>query len=139
MKRMAARYLPLIALLAQPIFTAPTDSSPYDDTYPHPANGICTDYTIKEEVTWTKYKWAQGQPKDDYELGAITIGVQLLDTDFELFSGKENATDTYELRGTFCTPATQKDGKETTVLLATHGGGFDSRLVLPSSVNESWY
>jgi len=46
---------------------------------------------------------------------------------FHPLSGVKNVTDTYEVAATFCTPKKTKGGKEKTVLLATHGLGYDRR------------
>jgi hypothetical protein len=125
---MAALLLALIAVLARPAFSAPTQY-PTNDSYPHPANGHCTDYTIEEQVTWTKSIWGLAKPETNFDIAAIRTGLGALDVDFKPISGTESSTDTYRLSGTFCTPLQKKGGKEKTVLLATHGGGYDRRLV----------
>ena len=125
---MARLNLLLISVLASPVFSAPS-TYPTDGTYAHPANGLCTDYTVKEEVTWTKANWIALKPKDNFDVTAIRISRAALNgsTEFHPFSGTEERTDTYQLAGTFCTPFKRKGDKENTVLLASHGGGYDRR------------
>ena len=50
-------------------------------------------------------------------------------TVFNPIAGSENVTKTYSVAGTFCTPKETKNGKENTILLATHGLWYDGRYV----------
>lgn len=126
---MAILKLTLVGVLAHLVFSAPS-FSPTDDTYSYPANGICTDYTVEEKVTWNKAIWGLPKPKNNFDIAALRISAGALDgsAEFHPFSGYENLTSTYQLAGTFCTPS-KKAGKEKTVLLASHGGGYDRRSV----------
>ncbi|ORY18959.1 Alpha/Beta hydrolase protein [Clohesyomyces aquaticus] len=115
------------------VFLRPGSAAPSVGTtngkYPHPSNGICRDVTINEEVTWTKAIWGLPKPKDNFDIVALRISEGALDGAAEIhpFSKIETAMNTYSLTGTFCTPSSKKDGKEKTVLLASHGGGYDRR------------
>ncbi|CAI6332917.1 unnamed protein product [Periconia digitata] len=101
-------------------------SSP-NDTYIHPKNGLCTDYTITETVTWSKGIWNLTKPQNNFDIAALRTSLGALDSHVVPFSGFENATDSYELSGTFCEPVVKNGDKHHTVLLATHGGGYDRR------------
>ncbi|KAF2727034.1 alpha/beta-hydrolase [Polyplosphaeria fusca] len=139
---MSTIFSTLFLVLASPILAAP-NSYPTNESYPHPANGICIDYTVKEEVTWTKSIWGIPKPKNNFDIAALRISEGALDYDFEPISGYENATSTYQLAGTFCSPSKKVGNKEKTVLLATHGGGYDRRYwassYMPSKYNFVQY
>ena len=123
---MAGVILAIIAVLTRPVFCA-SSHYPTNNAYPHPINGICTDYTISEEVTWTKSKWGLPEPQNNFDIAAIRTSFGALDIPFNPISGVENQTNTYRLSATFCTPVEKKGGKENIVLLASHGGGYDRR------------
>jgi len=123
---MRTSVLALIAVFTQSVFTAPSNN-PNDDSYRHPANGQCVDYSITEEVTWTKAIWALPKLENNFVVAALRANISSLDIDFHPFSGTVNVTSTYTLAGTFCTPINKTGGKESIVLLATHGIGYDSR------------
>ena len=126
---MAALLFALLAVAARPSLAAPRILSPKD--YPHPANGVCVDYTIKEEVTWTKAIWALPKIQNNYDVAVQLMGMANVNKEatYHPYSRSDNVTSTYQLSGTFCSPSKNNDGKERTVLLATHGGGFDRRSV----------
>ncbi|KAF2187680.1 alpha/beta-hydrolase [Zopfia rhizophila CBS 207.26] len=108
--------------------------------YRHPPNGICEDHTVKEEVTSTDFVWGIDKFKDNYDVAAFLTNVARKDSSkvFNPFSGTKNVTKKYEVSGTFCTPKVKKDGKETTVLLATHGLGYDRRYWASSYMPEEY-
>lgn len=127
-----------IISIAGPVLGLQNSSCADDGSYAHPVNGICTDYQVEETVTWNKLIWGLPEPKDNFDIAAIKLQTGELEgsTEFHPISGtEENVTSTYRLFGTFCEPSKKKDGKEKTVLLASHGGIYDSRFVLcPPSV-----
>jgi hypothetical protein len=122
---MTPLFLGLLSAFLHSAIAIPTYST--NNTYVHPKNGICTDYTVKETITWSKAIWALPKPKDNFDIAALRTSIGELNSDFHPFSRSENITSTYELSGTFCTPMTKKGDKHNTVLLATHGGGYDGR------------
>lgn len=101
----------------------------YNDGYRHPPNGVCTEYSIKVTATSTGYIWGIPRFKDNYDVVEFLTEIARKDSAevFHPLSGVKNVTDTYEVAATFCTPKKTKGGKEKTVLLATHGLGYDRR------------
>ena len=102
-----------------------------NSTYPdfvHPSNGICTDYTVKETITYADPKWIATRFANNYDVVSLIGDLSSKDgLSTPPFGAVMNTTKTFELTGTFCKPAVKKDGKESTVLVATHGLGFDRR------------
>ncbi|KAF2464114.1 alpha/beta-hydrolase [Lindgomyces ingoldianus] len=119
--------LPLLNLIS----ASPTI---HHDEYRHPSNGICTDYTIKSEVTSNDFVWGLDHFNDNYDVAAFLFNNSRKDTftTFQPFSGTKNVTKQFEVAATFCTPEEMKGGKEKTVLVATHGLGYDRRYWAPS-------
>lgn len=126
--------IPFLSAFISPALSTPTSSSypthGTDATYAHPANGICTDYLAKETVTWRKAIWDLPKFKDNFDIVAFQTAMGSLEAS-EVFHPisryEDNVTSTYTLSGTFCKPKKMKGEKERTVLLATHGGGYDRR------------
>jgi len=116
--------------LARVTVSAPAPQHP-NTTYPdfvHPSNGVCTDYTVTETITYPALQWATTRFADNHDVVALLADLSSKDgLSTPPFGGKENTTKTFEIAGTFCKPVSEKDGKETTVLVATHGLGFDRR------------
>lgn len=102
-----------------------------DPGYAHPSNGICADYTIKEEITTTNQIWVYPPLANDFDVAQALANISSKEpsTGYQPLSGVVNVTKTYEIAGTFCTPKEKKGGKETIVLVATHGVGYDRRYV----------
>ncbi|KAJ4345853.1 uncharacterized protein N0V89_011988 [Didymosphaeria variabile] len=100
-------------------------------TYPdfvHPSNGDCKDYIVNSTVTWPQLQWNQTIYKNNFEVVAVLAKIaEQGKVPFSAFSGSKNVTMTFQTAGTFCKPKVLKDGKEDTVLVATHGAGFDRR------------
>jgi hypothetical protein len=103
-------------------------SNPAYPDYVHPSNGICTDYTVKESITYPAQQWARTRFANNHDVVALLAELSSK-TGLRTapFDGTENTTKTFEITGTFCKPASRKGGKEKTVLVATHGLGFDRR------------
>lgn len=101
----------------------------------YPKNGICTDYTVKNTITSQNNVYGLPKFRDNFDVAASLFNISQLfrqtpeqgSISFNPFSGVENITASYTLAGTFCRPKAQKDGKEKTVLVATHGLGYDRR------------
>ena len=107
-------------------------ASPAQNTYVHPSNGICTDYTVKEEVTSTDPIWGLPKFETNFDIAYFLFNSTRKDSQVNTLSpisGYQNRTKTYTVAATFCSPRKPVSGKETTVLLATHGLGYDGRYV----------
>ncbi|KAF2728929.1 alpha/beta-hydrolase [Polyplosphaeria fusca] len=102
--------------------------APPTSTFVTPKNGDCKDYTITDKVTSENLIWAQPKFKDNYDVAAWLFNETRKDSRqvFHPFADPENVTAEYTLAGTFCKPK-KMNGNETTVLLATHGLGYDRR------------
>lgn len=122
-----SRFLSIPILLFLSVTLAAPGQRP-DDTYAHPANGICTEYTITETVSYVKRDWIAPKPKTNFDIAALRISEATLEgtETFHPLGLPQNTTNTYKLSATFCKPKI-KNGKETTVLVATHGAAYDRR------------
>ncbi|KAL1604047.1 hypothetical protein SLS60_005639 [Paraconiothyrium brasiliense] len=121
---------------------APSPPSQSSTTYPdfvHPSNGDCKDYLVNSTVTWPQLQWNQTNYKNNYEVVSLLakIGEQGK-VSFNPFSGSKNVIKTFQTGGTFCKPKVLKAGKEDTVLVATHGAGFDRRYWASSYKPETY-
>jgi pimeloyl-ACP methyl ester carboxylesterase len=95
----------------------------------HPANGICTDFTITKSVTSAQFAFAQPPFKDNYDVAGFLESVASsakIPSFAPLVPPTKPATKDYTISATFCTPK-HKNGKEATVLVATSGLGYDKR------------
>jgi hypothetical protein len=102
----------------------------------HPSNGHCKDYTIANTVTSNNQVWTYPKFSNNYDVAAHLFNTtQSYRTDaasgtigYNPFGAKpKEVTAKYTLEGTFCRPKEEKGGKEKTVLVATHGLGYDRR------------
>ncbi|KAI9687994.1 MAG: hypothetical protein M1820_010356 [Bogoriella megaspora] len=102
---------------------------PTSNDFQHPSNGVCTRYTVREEVASSDPVWGLPKFQDNYDVMSFLVNFSRKDsaTAFHPISGYQNVTKTYEVAGTFCTPTSPKNGKEKTVLLASHGIWYDGR------------
>jgi hypothetical protein len=117
--------------LASLTSSTPTPRQPLH-AYPgfvHPSNGFCTDYTVKETITYPALQWVTQRFASNHDVVALLADLASKDgLDAPPFkNGTVNTTKTFEVAGTFCKPICEKNGKEKTVLVATHGLGFDRR------------
>lgn len=85
----------------------------------------CKDYTLAINITSENYKWTYGPLNNNEDVAAYLTETGRRDSNDALHpiappDGPESAT--YNIAGTFCQP---QDGGDGTVLIATHGGGFD--------------
>lgn len=103
-------------------------------SYPHIPSGNCIEYTITVPVTSENLLWAAPPFTSNYDVTNWLFNSSRKDSQnaWKPFAGSENVTKDYMISATFCTPKQTKDSKETTVLLATSGLGYDGRYWAPS-------
>jgi hypothetical protein len=94
-----------------------------------PPGAVCQDYIVNLDVSVSALKYAGPKWSNNYELMDFnSIGGSRLDAGFPApLTGSMDYNDSVTISGTFCTPAVTWKGHERTVLLATHGIGFDRR------------
>ncbi|KAK7914084.1 hypothetical protein PG985_011787 [Apiospora marii] len=135
------RHLWLGAILLSPVLGA----SSYPLTSESMAKiGDCTDYQIPvttqtEALVWDLPKFSNNFDVSAFILSLIrrTTGPDVIP--FKPFSGSNNVTGNYTIGATFCSPKnSSKSGHDETVLLATHGLGYDRRYWIPT-LNTSEY
>ena len=122
----------VVALLAGLDCVGIVLATPVQNDYIHPPNGVCTDYTVTEQVTSADFVWNRPILDDNLDVADYLFNLSRKDSMVNLppiISGTANKTNTYTIAATFCAPQKLVDGKEKTVLLATHGLGFDGRCV----------
>ena len=112
--------------------------------YAHPTNGNCQDYTLNYTVTTSNYVWGDPKLQNDFDTADLLFNITSQDDALDLtgsfspFNGTQNVTAEYSISGTFCSPKTPKgNGTEQTVLVATHGFGFDRRYWAPEDEEYS--
>ncbi|KAK8122805.1 hypothetical protein PG984_011475 [Apiospora sp. TS-2023a] len=124
------RRLLLGAVLLSPAFGAPwypLSSKSMDKI------GDCIDYQIPvttrtEALVWDLPKFSNNFDVSAFILSLIrrTTGPDVIP--FKPFSGSKNVTRDYKIGATFCSPKnSSRGGHDETVLLATHGLGYDRR------------
>jgi hypothetical protein len=96
----------------------------------------CRDYKIPLNVSSLDYTWSLPPNENNYDVTTVTTNIARWDANVTLkpISGASPVTIQYEISGTFCSPPGGGDG---TVLIATHGFGFDRRSVLPSKFPQA--
>ncbi|KAF2831172.1 alpha/beta-hydrolase [Ophiobolus disseminans] len=90
----------------------------------------CVPYTIPISITSQNLVFNFTQFKNDLDVAYIITEITRKDSNvtFHPVSGIKNVTTTYSISGTFCSPKKPSgNGREKTVLLATHGIGYDGR------------
>lgn len=121
---LVASLLPLAA-----VYASPTPHNPAPG-YVHPSNGVCIDYNITEEVTAPIPVFSHPPFESNYDIAELLINMTRISADGQTpspIAGFENATRPYTVSGTFCAPREPREGRETTVLVATHGIMYDRR------------
>ncbi|PVH80876.1 alpha/beta-hydrolase [Cadophora sp. DSE1049] len=96
-------------------------------TFAHPRDQtkICKDYVLPLTVTSGNYIWGLPILETDYDVTTFTTNLSRWDANvtFHPVSGfLAQVTASYKIAGTFCAPT---KGPSKTVLLASHGLGFD--------------
>lgn len=86
----------------------------------------CKDYTLPLTITAGSYIWGLPNITNNYDITTFTNNLSRWDANvtFAPISGFKNTTINVEISGTFCQP---KGGNVSTVVIATHGLGFDRR------------
>jgi hypothetical protein len=105
-------------------------------TNPTPSRKQCTDYVVPITTSTTDYTWGLPELFTDYDATALTTDLGRWDSNasFHPISGAAFGTASYNISGTFC--AASNGGSET-VLLASHGFGFDRRYFNRSLILDS--
>jgi hypothetical protein len=87
---------------------------------------LCNDHVLSLTVKSDNYKWGLPNLETNYDATAFNTDLARWDANTTLnpISGYGTATADYTISGTFCAP---RNGGTGTVLLATHGFGFDRR------------
>lgn len=107
-----------IALLASVVSLCTADSTPQE--------AVCTDYSITVRATADLSTFAGPKWTDNNELTQFIIDVNGRIPNLPSpFNGDQNVTSDYKIGATFCTPRDAHAKNAKTVLLATHGLGFD--------------
>lgn len=93
-----------------------------------PKTKTCKSFKIPVSVNSTELVYALPHFQSDFDVAdflATVAGRSAPDLSTS-FSGTKNVSATYEIGATFCTPTQgQEDRHKDTVLVATHGLGFD--------------
>ncbi|KAH8803052.1 Alpha/Beta hydrolase protein [Xylogone sp. PMI_703] len=84
----------------------------------------CRDYVLPVTITSSNFVWALPPLQDDFDITSFTTDLTRWDSSqtFAPITTPAEVTADYKIGGTFCTPRTGGSG---TVLLASHGLGFD--------------
>lgn len=127
MARLIIGLLAALNLLATSL-ALPAHASAWE-TCSTPSNGVCTEYTITESVTATELIYALPKFENNFDVASFLTASARKDsaTAVTPLAGAKNVTNEYTVSATFCTPKVKKGGKESTVLIATHGLGYDRR------------
>lgn len=92
------------------------------------ADKTCQDYSIPLNISSTIFVASYPRFEDNFDAVNWVNKLARYDsaTAFHPFNGTKNAIGAYSIGATFCTPA-KPNANQKTVLLATHGLGFDRR------------
>ncbi|KAG4434041.1 hypothetical protein IFR05_010463 [Cadophora sp. M221] len=106
--------------------------------HPREETKICKDHVLPITVTSGTYLWGLPTLDTDYDVTTFTANLSRWDSNvtFHPISGFTPAvTASYKIAGTFCSPA---KGGSKTVLLASHGLGFDRNYWSPEIQPEKY-
>ncbi|KAH9205469.1 Alpha/Beta hydrolase protein [Leptodontidium sp. 2 PMI_412] len=106
--------------------------------HPREETKICKDYVLPVTITSGAYVWGLPTLDTDYDVTTFTANLSRWDANvtFHPISGfSPQVTASYKIAGTFCAPA---KGNSKTVLLASHGLGFDRTYWSPSIQPEKY-
>ena len=96
-----------------------------------PLNAVCMDYQIPLSVSSAQYRFEYPKWTDQNGLTQFLIDdVARIPNLPPLIGSPKNETAEYTISATFCTPRKAAGDKARTVILATHGLGFDRSWVL---------
>ncbi|KAK8016855.1 hypothetical protein PG993_015044 [Apiospora rasikravindrae] len=134
-------------LLSAALLLSPTLSAP--SAYPLSSAsmermGDCIDYQIPVTTRTEAQVWGLPKFSSNFDVSAFILSLIRRTTvpptiPFNPFKGTRNVTGNYTIGATFCSPKNaSKGGHEKTVLLATHGLGYDRRYWIPT-FNTSEY
>jgi hypothetical protein len=90
---------------------------------------VCKKYTLPIKTTSTNLKWNLKQFENNYDIATYynEFGRRDNNVTFKpVIDGRGPESAMYNLAGTYCEPASGGSG---TVIVATHGGGFDRSYV----------
>ncbi|KAF2653300.1 alpha/beta-hydrolase [Lophiostoma macrostomum CBS 122681] len=139
--------LVLALALSNSAYSIPTVSSQLHKRadypgYTYPSNGNCRDYSIKSTQTTKDLIWSYPRLENDFDTAALLFNITSKDDalgSFQPFNDTKEHSAEYEISGTFCSPKALKgNGTEKTVLVATHGFGFDRRYWAPEDEDYSF-
>ena len=87
---------------------------------------ICKEYTLPIATNTINFIWGLPQLQTNYDVTTFNTNLGRWDANVTLnpISGGGPANGSYKISGTFCSPT---NGGSGTVLVATHGFGFDRR------------
>ena len=93
---------------------------------PTPSFKQCKDYVLPVSTSTINYIWALPELFTNFDATALTTDLGRWDSNvsFHPVVTASLATASYQIAGTFCAPSNGGNG---TVLLASHGFGFDRR------------
>lgn len=111
------------------IFTVPVLSLTLPDIK-FPLEKVCQEYTIPVNVASTVYTTSYAPFKDSFDVTNFVndIARRNFSAGFHPFSGQKEVSGVYNISASICSP-TRSSVKGSTVLLATHGLGYDRRYV----------
>jgi hypothetical protein len=107
------------------------------NTSPVNTQKVCTEHTLSVDVTTNNLKWNFPELKTEDDIAALNTYMGRRDAKSLpplLLPSEEPLTNaTYTISGTLCKPA---KGASDTLLVATHGGGYNRASVSPSQIMD---
>jgi hypothetical protein len=97
----------------------------------------CKDYTLTIDTTSINFIWGLPDLQTNYDATAFSTDIGRWDSSTSLkpISGAAEVNGSYSISGTFCSPTS---GGGETVLLASHGLGFDREYWDPAVQSEKY-
>jgi hypothetical protein len=125
---MMSTFIAVVLALSSIIPSSRATSIPVERPYSLAAQ--CKTYNIPLSITSQNYIFGFPKFKNDFDLIDIVTDITRKDSNvtFNPVVGIENVTAAYTISGTFCSPkAPSQNGREKTILMATHGIAYDGR------------
>jgi hypothetical protein len=119
-----------VLVAASSIFSSPFATSTHLTQRPSTSVAQCTSYSIPLRISSSNLVFNITRFKNNFDVVDLVTDLARKDSSvvFHPVSRVENATAEYTINGTFCSPKKLLGkGRERTVLLATHGIGYDGR------------